>query len=54
MSEKCEQTSERTNSALNASISGHFYPECSGGGQALAMAAAHSGLKLYEIDMFIS
>ena len=40
------------------SISGHFYPECRGGGLpvvvAVAMAAVHSEIKLLEIDAFIS
>ena len=54
-----DRASGRTNGpALYLSISCHFYPECSGGGLAVvvavAMAAVHSGMKLYEIDAFIS
>ena len=36
----------------------HFYPKCSGGGLAavvaVTMAVVHSGMKLYEIDAFIT
>ena len=55
MSEEFERSSKRTS---EWSISCHFYPECSGGGlavvAAVAMSAVHSGMKLYEIDAFIS
>ena len=59
-----ERTSERASPAVYASISGHFYPECRGGGlavvvagamaMAMAIAAVHSRIKLYGIDTFIS
>ena len=42
--------------ALYALFSGHFYPECRGGGLAVvmgvAMAAVHNGIKLHEIHAF--
>ena len=57
-----ERTSERATPALYASILGHYYPECRGGGlavvvagaMAMAIAAVHSRIKLYGIDTFIS
>ena len=53
-----EQTSERASPALYASISGHFYPECRGGGLAvvvaMAMAAVHNGMKWHDFDTLIS
>ena len=52
------RANEQTSPAHYASISSHFYLECRGGGVAVvvavAMAAVHSGIKLYEIDAFIT
>ena len=56
MSEQCEQTSERMSEWLSTQRVDFmpFLPESSGGGQAVAMAVVHGGIKLYEIDAFIS
>ena len=45
-----ERTSEQTSPALYASISGHFYPECRGGGLAVAMAVAMAAVQRWRTD----
>ena len=55
VSSTSKQASGRANGpALYASISCHFYPKCSSGGLAVIVAAVHGGIKLYEIDAFIT
>ena len=56
MSEQCERSNKRTSEWPSTQRVNFmpFLPECSGGGLAVAMAAVHGGIRLYEIDAFIS
>ena len=56
MSEQCERLNKRMSEWPSTQCVDFmpFLPECSGGGLAVAMAAVHGGIKLYEIDAFIS
>ena len=56
MSEQCKRSNKRmskwpSTQRLNFMP---FLPECRGGGLAVAMAAVHGGIRLYEINAFIS
>ena len=60
MSEQYKQTSERMSEWRSTPCVNFmpFYPKCIGGGVAVVvavtMAAAHRGMKTYEIDAFIA
>ena len=56
MSKQCERSNKRTSEWPGTQRVDFmpFLPKCSGGGLAVAMAVVHGGMKLHDIDAFIS